>query len=412
MKKLLFLFLFLGSITTFTSAWAADFSLSADSAIAFDLESGKILYEKNAKKVLPVASATKALTAYMVYKEIEQGKLGWSSPVTISDYPFQLTTNYTISNVPLEARKYTVKQLMKAMLVTNANSAAIALAEKIGGTEPLFVDKMKNQLNDWGIADAKLYNASGLPNSLLGDNSYPKSKKDAENKLSAKDLAIITYHLVNDYPEILKLTSLARTRFDGQDIYSNNYMLEGFPYERAGINGLFLGVPENGGPTFIASSNSKRMKVITIVIGAHEKEQKIAEPYKSTSLLLDYLYQHFVKVTLLKKDQLIKNKHYSIKDSPSQTLPVSSKADLTVIQPLVAKHKGDIVYSNSKTDIYAPIKKGHVVASAQYKDPNIIGMGYIDKAPEVAIQADKTLKRSFFLKVWWNHFVDYVNSNL
>ncbi|KYP20739.1 D-alanyl-D-alanine carboxypeptidase PBP3 [Streptococcus parauberis] len=412
MKKIIMILSLLVSTITITTTSAEDIELKTDSAIAFDIESGKVLYEKNAKKILPVASATKVLTTYMVYKEIEQGKLEWSSPVTISDYPFQLTTNYTISNVPLDARKYTVKQLMKAMLVTNANSAAIALAEKIGGTEPIFVDKMKKQLKVWGINDAKLYNATGLPNSILGDNIYPKSKQSAENKLSAKDLAIITHHLLTEYPEVLKYTSLPKATFDGQDIYSYNYMLEGYPYERVGINGLFLGSPEKSGPTFIASSKINKMKVISIVIGAHQEDNDVTEPFKTTSLLLDYLYQNFERVTLLKKNQVIKDKSFAIKDSPDQSVSISPKEDMTIIKKIGTTHQNEIIYNKNENPFYAPLANGDTLATAKYKDPNIIGMGYIGKSPVVTIQANQEVKRSFFLKVWWNHFVDYVNTNL
>ena len=66
----------------------------------------------------------------------------------ISDYPYQLTTNSEASNVPMEARNYTVEELLEATLVSSANSAAIALAEKVAGSEKDFVDMMRlNFLN-------------------------------------------------------------------------------------------------------------------------------------------------------------------------------------------------------------------------------------------------------------------------
>lgn len=86
-----------------------EYSVTAKHAIAVDLESGKVLYEKDAKEVVPVASVSKLLTTYLVYKEVSKGKLNWDSPVTISNYPYELTTNYTIitfllirENIPLK----------------------------------------------------------------------------------------------------------------------------------------------------------------------------------------------------------------------------------------------------------------------------------------------------------------------
>ena len=67
-------------------------------------------------------------TVYLVYEALENGSITLSTPVDISDYPYQLTTNSEASNVPMEARNYTVEELLEATLVSSANSAAIALA--------------------------------------------------------------------------------------------------------------------------------------------------------------------------------------------------------------------------------------------------------------------------------------------
>ena len=175
---------------------AADdtFDVAAKHAIAVEASTGKVLYEKDATTPDGIASMTKILTVYLTYKEIDKGNLSWDTKVPISDYAYDLTANSDASNVPMEAREYTVEQLVNAAMVASANSAAIALAEQIGGTESKFVDMMQAQLQEWGINDAKLFNASGLNNSYLGDNIYPGSSSTDENTLSARDVAIIALH--------------------------------------------------------------------------------------------------------------------------------------------------------------------------------------------------------------------------
>ena len=78
----------------------------------------------------------------------------------------------------MEARNYTVEQLLEATMVSSANSAAIALAEKIAGSEKRLCrqDEGLNFLNG-GIQDATIVNTTGLNNETLGDNIYPGSKK-------------------------------------------------------------------------------------------------------------------------------------------------------------------------------------------------------------------------------------------
>ena len=63
------------------------------------------------------ADKKKGFEAYMVYKAVDQGDLKWNTKVDISDYPFELTVSAGVSNIPLDARKYTVKQLLDATLI-------------------------------------------------------------------------------------------------------------------------------------------------------------------------------------------------------------------------------------------------------------------------------------------------------
>ncbi|MGT2888599.1 D-alanyl-D-alanine carboxypeptidase PBP3 [Streptococcus didelphis] len=412
MKKIITivsLFIFFFSLDTIH---ADAFDIPAENAIAFDLDSGKILYEKKAKEVVPVASLSKVLTIYLVYKEIQEGRLSWESPVKISNYPFELTTNYNISNIPLDAREYTVRELVNAMLVTNANSPAIALAEKISGTEPLFVDLMKRQLKDWGISDAKLVNATGLSNKLLGQHTYPNSGEDAENMLSAFDLAIITGHLLKDFPEILKITSLTSTSFANQTIYSYNYMLEGMPHFRQGINGLLVGTSEKGGSSFLASSQENDMHLVTIVLNVDKNKEDGLLAFTATNSLLNYISQSFEKVVLLNKNQVVIDNKLTVFDSPISQLSLIADKELTMIQKKGSSYKNELEIIASQKQFYAPISQKKVLAHATFKDPNPIGEGYLGASPSVSLRSHKAIARSFFLKVWWNHFVSYVNTKL
>ena len=135
---------------------ADEFDVSAKNAIAFDANTGKILYEKEASTPVPIGSLTKLLTAYLVYDAIQAEKFTMDTQVEISEYALNLTTNYDISNLPLDKGIYTVEELLEASLIANANSATISLAEKVAGSEKKFVDLMKAKLKEWGISDAKI----------------------------------------------------------------------------------------------------------------------------------------------------------------------------------------------------------------------------------------------------------------
>lgn len=83
-----------------------------------------------------------------------------------------------------------------------------------------------------GIEDAKIYTACGLPNGNLGKDAYPGVNKNAENTMSAKDMAIVGQKLISAFPEVLETTRLAHLNFKDAGHVTKmanfNWMLKGF----------------------------------------------------------------------------------------------------------------------------------------------------------------------------------------
>ena len=386
-----------------------DFNVSAKHAIAIEATTGKVLYEKDATTPDGVASMTKILTAYMVYKAVDQGKITWDTEVDISDYPFNLTVDSEVSNVPLDSRKYTVKQLLDATLISSANSTAIALAEKISGSESAFVDTMTAQLKEWGITDAKLFNASGLNNKYLGDNRYPGSKADDENTMSALDVAIIADHLIKDYPQVLEITKQSETDFEGDNkLTTHNYMLEGQDNYREGVDGLKTGTTEFAGASFVAHSNENCMSLITVVMNAYNGGEDEAARFTATNELLDYVTQNWEIKTLNTNGQIVKKNDIKVADGDRKTISARLESDLTVVQKINSRN--DSVKIQAKT-VTAPIKKGDTIGTAIYDDKDLVGTSYISDPPQVDVTANQSIKKSFFLKVWWNHILNFFTGN-
>jgi D-alanyl-D-alanine carboxypeptidase (penicillin-binding protein 5/6) len=391
---------------------AADdtFDVAAKHAIAVEASTGKVLYEKDATTPDGIASMTKILTVYLTYKEIDKGNLSWDTKVPISDYAYDLTANSDASNVPMEAREYTVEQLVNAAMVASANSAAIALAEQIGGTESKFVDMMQAQLQEWGITDAKLVNASGLNNSYLGDNIYPGSSSTDENTLSARDVAIIAQHLISEYPDVLKITNQATADFDGSTMNTYNYMLKGMPYARDGVDGLKTGTTELAGASFVATSTENGMRIISVVMNADGWEENDFARFEATNKLLDYVKSNYEITTIIEAGQSYKNSKAKVKDGKEKTVPVVAAQDLNVVHRIGTDVSAK--FSSKAKGYEATINKGDKVGKFEYNDNQIVGTGYLDSKPSVPALAKKEVKKSIFLKVWWNHFVTYVNKKL
>ena len=413
MKKLFLtlitLFLF-GSATTVS---AQDFDVAAKHAIAVEVNSGKILYEKDATQPVEIASISKILTVYLVYEALEQGKISLSTPVEISDYPYQLTTNSEASNVPMEARNYTVEELLEATLVSSANSAAIALAEKIAGSEKDFVDMMKAKLLEWGIQDATLVNTTGLNNETLGNNIYPGSKKDDENKLSAYDVAVVARNLILKYPQVLEITKKPSSTFAGMTINSTNYMLEGMPAYRGGVDGLKTGTTDKAGASFVGTTVEKGMRIITVVLNADNQDTNPYARFTATSALLDYISSNFALQTIVNQGESYQDSKSPVYDGKQDTVTAVAKEDIKIVQRLGSRAQLSVTYTPDSTEHTAPLEAGTVVGHLTYEDKDLVGQGYIttDK-PNFEMVAEKNVDKAFFLKVWWNRFVRFVNEKL
>lgn len=413
MKKIgrICLILLLGLTSLGSVVHAEDFSVSAEHAMAIEVTSGKILYEQDAETPVAVGSITTLLTAYLVFEAIEEGKLSMDTQVSIGDYPYSLTGT-VVSNVSLEARSYTVQDLLSAMLITSANSPAIALAEKIAGSEPAFVDMMKAQLREWGITDAQLVNATGLKNSYLGEQVYPGSSEDEENKLSAMDVAIIARRLLLDFPQVLDITSQYYYNFYGTTYSSTNQMLPEGTYGRPGVDGLKTGASETAGVSFVATLQQKNMRILTVVLLAKDGQDYPDNRFSATNELLDYVFNNFSRTTLVEKGSQHQSSSVDVFNGQAAKAKAVAKTDLYAIIRTGSTATVSAKYKDQPTVLDAPVERGQALGTLSLVDKDLIGRGYLEQHPSIEMVAAKTIPAAIWPVSWWNHFVRYVNENL
>lgn len=390
---------------------AEDFSIPAKHAIAVDVPSGKILYEQDAQTPAPVGSITTLLTVYLVYEAIEEGKLSLNSVVDIGDYPYSLTGT-VVSNVSLEARSYTVKELLEAALIASANSATIALAEEVAGSEPAFVDKMKAKLTEWGITDAKLVNATGLNNSFLGEERYPGSSENDENQLSAMDVAIVARRLLVDFPQVLDITSQYDFNFHGTFYSSTNQMLKAGTYARSGVDGLKTGASETGGVSFVASFREKKMQIVTVVLNANDGQEYPDNRFLATNQLIDYVKNNFTLTPLVEKGKPYQSSSIAVFNGQKEKVEAVAADDLYAYIRKGATAPVSANYNEKISSLDAPVQQGHSLGNLKLVDKDLIGKGYLESQPSVEMVVSENISEASWPLSWWNHFVRYVNENL
>ena len=400
--------LFLG----ITPVLAEDFSIAAKHAIAVEVSTGKVLYEQDAQTPASIASISKLLSVYLVYEALEKGEIQLDTMVDISDYPYSLTANTELSNVNLDARSYSVSDLLNASLITSSNSAIIALAEKIAGSEAAFVDKMKAKVAEWGITDATIVNTSGLDNSDLGENIYPGSKPDDSNQFSALDVAIIARRLILDYPQVLNITSLNAYDFGGYTYYSTNQMLSEGTHARGGVDGLKTGTSNSAGSSFVATTTQANMRIITVVLNATDGLTNSDNRFVETNNLMNYVYNNYSAITLVKKGEAFENSSVKLFNGTKASSPAVATADLLAIQKNTSEQPVTAAFTSNQTEFDAPITSGTVVGQLKIVDNDLIGVGYLDNIAQIDMAIPTTIKTAPWPVSWWNQFVRYVNEKL
>lgn len=408
-------------VTSFGSVLTANAQgpeVDAAASITVDYNTGQILQGNNIEEPLGIASITKMIVEYIVFEEVEAGNIEWDTPIKISDYAYTISQNYVLSNVPLRnGEDYTLEELYHAMAIYSANGATIAIAEAISGTESAFVDRMKETVESFGIADAKLYNSTGLNNSYLEDNIYPGSAANDENSMSAHSIAIIANKIIQDYPEILETASIPRMTFrEGTDdeiqMENWNWMLEGLLLETPGVDGLKTGTTDFAGATFTGTATQGDRRVITVVLDSGSDR---VTRFRETAKLMDYGFDNFKveNVTDSWQDN-IDYQALTVVNGREDTLNYEPSEDLELLIQL-SDNLEDLTYTvewneevvSEQGSIEAPIAEGMELGRLIVNYPGN-ELGYLEKDEAyVPLVATEEVEQAGIFQQMWTGLVDF-----
>lgn len=244
-------------------------SISSAAAIVVDCQTGEIYFQKDIDTAQPVASMTKLMALYLVFEEIDAGRLSLNSKVTASAYAADVSNNKEYSGMEKlkEGGSYRVDTLLRLIMTASCNGSMIALAEHVGGTEAKFVQRMNEKAAAWGVS-ARFADCTGL--------------ESEGNAVTARAMAYIARRLVLDYPKILEYSSLESFVFDSRIFRSTNDLLRSGTV--AGLDGLKTGTTSEAGCCFTSTAMRDGRRIIAVVMGAPDGTVRMSE----SETLLEY----------------------------------------------------------------------------------------------------------------------------
>jgi D-alanyl-D-alanine carboxypeptidase (penicillin-binding protein 5/6) len=215
-------------------------------AIVIDAHSGEVLYAQRADSARYPASITKVMTMYLAFEALEQGRLKPSDTIVISPRAAAQQPSKLGLRV---GDTITVDQAIRAVAVKSANDIAVALAEKIGGTEARFAALMTLRAQELGMTHTRFVNANGLP--------------DSRQLSSARDIALLSRAVMRDYPQYYSYFGQRYFEFRGQSMRNHNGLLHRMP----GVDGLKTGFTNASGFNLAASAVRDGRRLIAVVLG-------------------------------------------------------------------------------------------------------------------------------------------------
>lgn len=360
----------------------AAFQMDARAAYAIDAESGQVLYQKNATKRYPIASVIKILTLGVILQDIRNHHLKWDQKIKITPAVAKMADDWHFSNVPLmNGEEYTVRQLVDSMMLVSADGSTEALALADAGSTEAFNKKMMAFAKKAGVTDIKIYNMIGLPNGDLGKHKLKGVDKDAENLLSAKDVALISKYLVENYPETLDITKQKFANFDvtkdQQYLMTNvNALLpqNGFAPKDGEIDGLKTGNTDRAGKCIVSTGTFAGRRIILVALhtkGEWNDQSKMQQDFYN-KLIDEYQPVEIKKISdLSAKLTSVKVKNGKNKNKANIKLTKKTTVWLPKNMKLQATKPTLRVQGDDQKQLTAPLKKNQQVGSIELHIPGL-----------------------------------------
>lgn len=215
-------------------------------AMVVDVKTGRTLHAVNEDSLRHPASITKVMTLYMLFEQLERGRVQLDTPLTVSanaaaqaPSKLGLRPGSTIS----------VEDAILSLVTKSANDVACAIGENIAGSEPKFADMMTRKAQALGMSRTHYANASGLP--------------DADQITTARDLTILARAIQDRFPRYFRYFQTRSFAFRGRTIGNHNRLLGRIE----GVDGIKTGYTRDSGFNLMTSAKYEDRQIVAIVLG-------------------------------------------------------------------------------------------------------------------------------------------------
>jgi D-alanyl-D-alanine carboxypeptidase (penicillin-binding protein 5/6) len=312
-------------------------AVDARAYLLIDAESGQQLAAFKADDRMEPASITKLMTAYVVFHALKDGRLKIDDTATVSEHAWKAEGSRTFLDVGTQVP---IDILLKGMIVQSGNDATIALAEKVGGTEPGFVDMMNTYAKQLGMRNTHYDDSSGLPSPT--------------HYSSARDIVTLSRAIIREFPDRYPLYSLREFTWNKIHQPNRNGLLTRDP----SVDGLKTGHTDSAGYCLVTSARRQSTRLISVVLGT--KSEKARED--ASAALLNYGFTFYESLPLKKAgDMILKPRVF--KGAANEIAVGTSEA----VSVTIARGQGSAVTTSAtlQQPLIAPLSRLRAVGELQ-----------------------------------------------
>lgn len=352
-------------------------SLNAKAYILIDVNSGKIIAEKNSEEQLPPASLTKMMTLYVASNALKNEQIHLTDLVRVSQEAWKIGGSRMFVK---EGQSVSVKDLLKGIIVDSGNDACVAMAEHLGSSEAGFTEIMNHQAKNLGMNHSHFTDSTGLP--------------DKNHYTSAKDLAILGRALINDFPEYYHWYKQKWFTFNGIRQPNRNRLL----WRDNQVDGIKTGHTNEAGFCLVSSAKHDNMRLLAVVLNSPTDAARADDSER----LLNYGFRFFETHALYASGTPISKIALYKGTIPEITVGLTSDQFITI--PAGQYQRLNI---STKVPKYleAPIKKGDAIGELIIQfDGNLIGnrpLYALEDAPKAGFMSAALDSIKLLFKQWF-----------
>lgn len=322
-------------------------TIAARAWLLLDASSQQVLASQEADTRVEPASLTKIMTAYLTFSAIRDKQLDMNQTINVSTHAWKVDSSSSKMFIEPDTA-VRVTDLLHGLIVQSGNDAAVTLAEAVAGDQAAFTVLMNRQAAQMGLKNTRFANPHGLP--------------DPNNYSTARDLSVLAWRLITDFPEFYKIYSVKSFTYNKISQSNRNRLL----WLDETVDGMKTGHTQAAGYCLIASAvrsnDSGQRRLISVVLGAESDNMRAQESQK----LLNWGFMNFQSFKIYSKDQ-------------------------AVLTPVVWKGSRDTVRLGFNRDVYVSLPRGltaHLKSVVQRTDPLIAPIAQYRQVGTLKVLAD------------------------